>query len=110
MSINTTAPTGDGSAHTTRRPFGHLFADARRRTLLRVLAASDGVVELDRLTDRVVAAEGGDGAGPPDRFDRTLVSLYRCHLPALVEADLVELHEDDGVFVEGDADRIAGLL
>lgn len=111
MSINSTSsPVDEESTRHAQQTFGRLFTDARRRALLRVLAAGGGVVELDRLTERVVDAEGGDESDPPDRFDRTLVSLYRCHLPALADAGLVELREDDGVFVDPDARALDDLL
>ncbi|MWG36339.1 DUF7344 domain-containing protein [Halomarina oriensis] len=113
MSIHSaTPPFTDDSPRQPDETLGRVFEDARRRTLLRVLATCTGTIELDDLTDRVVAAETdhpstGDDA---DRFDRALVSLYRCHLPAFVAADLVELDESGGVFVTPLTEVIAELV
>jgi len=111
MSTHSATPpfTDDGPGESAD-PLAHLFADARCRTLLRVLAADERPVELDDLTARVIAAETDESAAETDRFDRTLVSLYRCKLPLLVAAELVELDEDDGVVVAPDAAAIRRLL
>lgn len=120
MSTHSATPpfTDDGPGEPAD-PLARLFADARCRTLLRVLAADERPVELDDLTARVLAAETDEtaagtatteAAAQPDRFDRTLVSLYRCKLPLFVAAELVELDDDDGVVVAPDADAIRRLL
>lgn len=122
MSTHSATPpfTDDGPGEPAD-PLARLFADARCRTLLRVLAADERPVELDDLTARVLAAETdedeaaagtatAEAAAEPARFDRTLVSLYRCKLPLFVAAELVELDEDDGVVVAPDAAAIRRLL
>ncbi|MFC5970105.1 hypothetical protein ACFPYI_02060 [Halomarina salina] len=108
---STTSPFADEPNLQTEETLGRLFADPRRRTLLRVLASCEGRVELDRLTERVVDAEGSaDHDDPSDQFDRTLVSLYHCHLPVLADADLVTIDDDDGVFVTPDPAALDQLL
>lgn len=109
---STTSPFADEPNLQTEETLGRLFADSRRRTLLRVLASCEGRVELDRLTARVVDAEGGadHDADASDRFDRTLISLYHCHLPLLADADLVDIDDDDGVFVTPDSTAIDEIL
>ena len=110
---STTPPFADEPNLQTEETLGRLFADSRRRVLLRVLASCEGRVELDRLTERVVEAETGGGreSDSPDRFDRTLVSLYHCHLPLLADADLVSVDAaDDGVFVTPETTALDRLL
>ncbi|MFD1514245.1 DUF7344 domain-containing protein [Halomarina rubra] len=113
MSIHSTTPPfdDDESKPLATATLGRLFADARRRTLLRVLASDEDAVELDRLTERVLDAEGTGAYGAGDeRYDRVLLSLYRCHLPVLDDADLVDVREDDGVFVDPDGSALRQLV
>ena len=113
MSIHsTTSPFADEPNLQTEETLGRVFADARRRTLLHVLASGEDRVELDSLTERVVDAERrrGRATDSPDRFDRTLVSLYHCHLPLLADVGLVEVEDDEGVFVYPNADALDRLL
>ena len=110
MSIHSTASPFDAAqSRRTDESLGAVFEDARRRTLLGVLADCETTVELEPLAERVVAAETGERATDDDRFDRTLVSLYRCHLPVFVEAALVSVDEDDGVFVTPDTTALGDL-
>lgn len=107
---STTPPFADEPNLQTDDMLGRVFADSRRRTLLRVLASSERRVELDSLAERVVEAETGDRVTDAERFDRTLISLYHCHLPLLADAGLVDVEDEEGVFVRPDADALDRLV
>lgn len=87
-----------------------IFADARRRAVLRVLAAEDDAIEIDALAEAVVD-EACDADAVGDRLDRTVVSLYHQHLPLLADNGLLEMNRrDDGVFVRPNRTAITALL
>ncbi|MFC5970971.1 hypothetical protein ACFPYI_06455 [Halomarina salina] len=81
---------------------GRILSNSRRRALLNVLESREGVFELDRVAEWVVAEEldGDWSAFDEEKFDRVLVTLYHNHLPMLADAGFVDLDDtDDGVFV-----------
>ena len=77
-----------------------LFADARRRALVRVLADSppDTPIELDDLAARVAAAVA---RGPVrERTDECVLwGVFDDDLPLLEDAGLVAVDREDGIFV-----------
>jgi DNA-binding transcriptional ArsR family regulator len=69
-----------------------VLADARRRRVLRVLAASEGdEMAVDALVETLVYRDPGDPT--PDRLR---VSLHHVHLPKLDAADAVDYAPDCG--------------
>ncbi|WP_435362227.1 DUF7344 domain-containing protein [Haloarchaeobius sp. DFWS5] len=80
-----------------------LLTNARRRAAVDILRESDGSLELGTLAERVAAAEEGttvDELGSNER-QRVYISLYQSHVPALVDADVVEYDKDSGVITPG---------
>ena len=103
MSSQTATQSLAAESVTPSRDFvGRILSDSRRRALLRVLESREGVFELDRVAELVVAEECDDdwSAFDEDRFDRVLITLYHNHLPMLADAGFVDLtRSEEGVFV-----------
>lgn len=110
-SITATRPPQFDTTDLSRDALRHIFADARRRAALRVMATADDAIEIDALAEAVAEEElcGESAAG--DRFDRVVVSLHRQHLPMLAGHGLLETERrDDRVFVHPNTDELAALL
>jgi hypothetical protein len=80
-----------------------VFANARRRAVLKYLRTRDSEVELDELAEAVAADEFGTARDevPEDRYERVLVSLHHTHLPKLADASIVSVDRTDGLRVSG---------
>ncbi len=110
--INAAKSSIERSSTLSAELLSRIFADSRRRILLRKLQSCDEPVELDQVAVWV-AAEEFDTTPESivgERFERVLVSLYHSHLPILSEAGLVEADHRDGVVVEANTDAISQLL
>ena len=67
-----------------------LLSAGRRRELLRTLEAAGEPVHLSDLTREVALAEGIEADADAGQFKTVYVSLYQTHVPALVDARVVE--------------------
>ena len=67
-----------------------LLSSGRRRALLRALEEADGEASLSNLTEAVAHAEGLEDEGSSRPFKKVYVSLYQTHVPAMVEAGVLE--------------------
>lgn len=78
-----------------------VLADERRRCALEVVRTVDDDLTLPDLADAVAEREVGDPIVdiPPERVSRVYLSLYHDHLPRLVEAGLLEYHQERDLVV-----------
>ncbi|WP_254537439.1 DUF7344 domain-containing protein [Halomarina litorea] len=109
-SIAAARPPQFETSEQSRDALCRVFANARRRATLRVLATHDDAIEIDALAEAVVGEEFED-EGDDERTDRVLVSLYHNHLPMLADCDLLEVdRRGERVFVHPNTADIAALL
>jgi len=86
---------GSDPVRLTASEHHQVFASERRRIALGVLMDRSAPVDLEELTAAVIRRERRLEATDTVNRERVKATLHHCHLPRLVEADLIayDLHE-----------------
>lgn len=73
----------DGTGHLTETEYLELLSAAHRRATLDVISSADAPIELEELTEMIVAREGEGEPVDPATIDRVACCLHHQHLPKL---------------------------